>query len=128
MTVAELASGRTSAEPPGWIDVATDVLRTRLVLGGEVDIRLSGKLTDAVSYAIALGRPVDVDSRAVTIVDSSLMGQIARLANAVEVRLVAPPALVADLLLITQLGDMVSVVDAPGASAAPDASGSPSAA
>lgn len=122
MTVAELASGRTSAEPPGWIEVVTDPPRTRLLLGGEVDIRLSGKLTDAVSYAIAIGRPVDVDSRDVTIVDSSVMGQIARLANAVPVCLIAPPPLVTDLLLITQLGDLVGVVDAP------DTSGTPSAA
>lgn len=113
MSVVELVSGRTSTEPSGWVDLREDGPRTVITLRGEVDIRLCGKLASAVGLALALGRPVDVDTREVTVVDSSVMGQIARLAYAEthDVRLLAPPPLVRELLEVTDLAGAVTVVE-----------------
>lgn len=87
--------------------------RTRLVLAGDVDISLNGPLNDAVELAVQLGGPVEVDTADVTFMDSAVVAMLARLAYRLPDRLqmLRPPELVRFLLDVTQLGEIVDIVD-----------------
>ncbi|WP_152231709.1 STAS domain-containing protein [Georgenia ruanii] len=87
--------------------------RTRLVLSGEVDVALSGDLTEAVTEAERAGLPVEIDARHVTFMDSSGVSMLARLAHRTPGRLtmIEPPDVVRFLLGVTRIGEVVDVVD-----------------
>lgn len=99
---------------PGSVSVLQTPTRTRLVLAGDVDISLNGTLNDAVELAVRLGRPVDVDTADVTFMDSAVVAMLARLAYRLpdRLRVLQPPDLVRFLLDVTQLGEIVDIVDA----------------
>ncbi|GAB2619402.1 hypothetical protein GCM10027067_34130 [Pseudactinotalea suaedae] len=84
----------------------------RLVLTGEVDIGMNAELHAAVTELEQLGMPVEVHTRDVTYIDTSVMAILARLAsrNDQRITLVDPPALVQFLLLVAQLEDVVDIV------------------
>jgi len=84
----------------------------RLVLTGEVDIGMNAKLNAAVAELEQLGMPVEVHTRDVTYLDTSVMAILARLASRSEQRitLVDPPALVRFLMLVAQLEDVVDII------------------
>ncbi|MFH5821099.1 STAS domain-containing protein [Georgenia sp. AZ-5] len=88
-------------------------LRTRLLLSGEVDVSMNAELNQVVEDAMLRAVPVDVDSRAVTFMDSSVVAMLARLAYRLPYRLqvIEPPELVRFLLDVTELGDIVDVVE-----------------
>ncbi len=98
---------------PGSLSVLRAPSRTRLVLAGDVDITLNGTLNDAVELAVQLAQPVEVDARDVTFMDSAVVAMLARLAYRLPHRLqiIQPPDLVRFLLDVTQLGEIVDVLD-----------------
>ncbi|GAA1626150.1 STAS domain-containing protein [Georgenia ruanii] len=98
---------------PGSVSVLRTRARTRLVLAGDVDISLNATLNDAVELAVGLGRPVDVDTADVTFMDSAVVAMLARLAYRVpdRLRMLRPPDLVRFLLDVTQLGEIVDILD-----------------
>ncbi|MPV89021.1 STAS domain-containing protein, partial [Georgenia ruanii] len=83
------------------------------VLSGEVDVALSGDLTEAVTEAERAGLPVEIDARHVTFMDSSGVSMLARLAHRTPGRLtmIEPPDVVRFLLGVTRIGEVVDVVD-----------------
>ncbi|WP_226925098.1 STAS domain-containing protein [Georgenia thermotolerans] len=95
------------------MSVLQTATRTRLVLGGDVDISLNGTLNDAVELAVQAGRPVDVDTAGVTFIDSAVVAMLARLAYRLphRLRMLQPPDLVRFLLDVTQLGEIVDIVE-----------------
>lgn len=104
-------------EEAGHVAVLTTVGRSRLVLAGEVDVSLEPELSEAVSEVLALGQPVDIDTRNVHFMDSSAVSAIARLSVQLghRPRLIAPPESVRFLLSVTRVGDDVDIVeDDPG--------------
>jgi anti-sigma B factor antagonist len=87
--------------------------RTRIVLSGEIDVALSADVQEASADAEAANRPVEIDARHVTFMDSSGVTLLARLANRTPGRLlvIQPPDVVRFLLDVTKIGDIVDVVD-----------------
>jgi len=55
---------------------------TLVLLAGDVDLALSDELTQACSDAIDLAQPIRLDVSAVTFIDSTALGFVARLASA----------------------------------------------
>ena len=98
---------------PASVSVLQTAARTRLVLAGDVDISLNGTLNDAVELIVQLGRPVEVDTADVTFMDSAVVAVLARLAYRLpdRLRMLRPPDLVRFLLDVTQLGEIVDIVD-----------------
>lgn len=94
---------------------------TRIVLTGDIDVSASRRFTDAVSQAEHAARPVLVDARDVTFMDSTGIALLARLATRVPgtVRIVEPPDVVRFLLDATRVGDMVEVFERADAPARP---------
>jgi anti-sigma B factor antagonist len=101
------------AAETGSVHVMVSSSRTRLVLSGEVDVALSGELTEAVTEAERAGLPVEIDARHVTFMDSSGVSMLARLAHRTPGRLmmIEPPDVVRFLLGVTRIGEVVDVVD-----------------
>lgn len=97
----------------GSVAVLFSSERTRVVLGGEVDVSLSAELTDAISEAQAAELPVDVDVRQVTFMDSSGAAMLARLAARMphKVRIIQPPDVVRFLLEVTAIGESVEILE-----------------
>ena len=104
---------RMSPEGEGSASVLLLPGRTRLVLAGEVDTSLGEELTRAVAEVEDAGLPVEVDVRHVTFMDSSVVSALAGLAFRYTHRLVfiKPPDVVRFLLEVTNLGEMVDIVD-----------------
>lgn len=104
---------RMSPEGEGSASVLLLPGRTRLVLAGEVDTSLGEELTRAVAEVEDAGLPVEVDVRNVTFMDSSVVSALASLAFRYRHRLVfiKPPDVVQFLLEVTNLGEMVDIVD-----------------
>ncbi|WP_341359738.1 STAS domain-containing protein [Georgenia sp. M64] len=104
---------RMSPEGEGSASVLLLPGRTRLVLAGEVDTSLGEELTRAVAEVEDAGLPVEVDVRNVTFMDSSVVSALASLAFRYRHRLVfiKPPDVVRFLLEVTNLGEMVDIVD-----------------
>lgn len=98
---------------PGTVSVLTSSSRTRLVLEGDIDVRSKTELMDAVGEALEIGRPVELDVRHVTFLDSSAMSALARLTYRLPSRpqIIAPSELMRFLLDVTHLGDDVDVLD-----------------
>lgn len=101
------------AAETGSVHVMVSSSRTRLVLSGEVDVALSGELTEAVTEAERAGLPVEIDARHITFMDSSGVSMLARLAHRTPGRLtmIEPPDVVRFLLGVTRIGEVVDVVD-----------------
>jgi anti-anti-sigma factor len=87
--------------------------RTRVVLCGEIDAALSTELREAAEDAEAPGRPIEVDARRVTFMDSAGFTLLARLAARApgRLRVIEPPDVVRFLLDVTKIGELVDVVD-----------------
>lgn len=102
----------TSADA-GSVSTMLSGRRTRIILHGEIDVALSGELTDALHEAEQAGVPVDVDARHVTFMDSSGVSLLARLASHTpgRLRIIRPPEVVRFLLEVTRIGDAVDVVE-----------------
>ncbi|MPV36629.1 STAS domain-containing protein [Georgenia subflava] len=98
----------------GAVSLLTSEVRLRLILSGEVESSLRKELTEAIDDAESTGLPVDVDTRSVTFMDSSVIALLARLAYRrpeQRLRFIDPPDLVRFLLGVTQLGAVVDVLD-----------------
>ena len=104
-------------EESGHVAVLTTTGRCLLVLAGEVDISLEPELSEDVTEVLALGHPVDIDTRNVHFMDSSAVSSIARLSVQLghRPRLIAPPESVRFLLSVTGVSEDVDIVeDDPG--------------
>ena len=118
-------AGHTTSEP-GSAHLMVAPGRTRLVLSGEIDVALSAELTEAVAEAEASRRPVEIDARHVTFMDSSGVALLARLAHRTPqpLTMIRPPDVVRFLLEITRLGDLVTILEEdpgfPGSTPPPD--------
>lgn len=104
------AAGPRRGEP-GSISVLLDDDRSLVVLSGDVDATLAPDLVDAATELREARRPVRVDTRNVTFMDSTGVSFLARVAVGVPGRpvLVDPPDHVRFLLRITAIGDLVDV-------------------
>jgi anti-anti-sigma factor len=98
---------------PGNIELVVSEASVRLVLAGELDLAAKAPLLEAVRQAVAQDRPVEVDTRRVTFMDSSAIATLSRLIRHTSHRpvFVEPPEVVRFLLEVTQIGQLVDVVD-----------------
>lgn len=126
--MAEAHTARRSQRPePPSVSVLVSATHTRLVLAGEMDLTAQKELEEAVGEVLARGLPVEIDTRNVQFMDSSVLASLGRLAQQLPGRptLIEPPELVRFLLDVTKLSDVVEVVDSdpgfpgPGAGAGP---------
>lgn len=103
----------TGSSEPGSVHTLLGAHGTRIVLSGDVDVAMSSDLTDAVTEAEHAAKPVEVDARHVTFMDSSGIALLARLASRTPGRLalIQPPDVVRFLLEVTRIGDLVDVVE-----------------
>ncbi|GAB2613113.1 STAS domain-containing protein [Pseudactinotalea suaedae] len=101
---ADRATGTVSVLAPG--------AQAELVLTGEIDISMNSELVAALAELEQLGLPIEVHTRDVTSIDSSVIAFLASLALRCEqpITLVDPPALVRYLVQVAELGDVVEVV------------------
>lgn len=118
---------RTDGQP-GYVQVLQDDGVTVVVLGGEIDSDLGRDLAQAADEVAAAGRPVRVDTRAVTFMDSAGLAFLARLCGdaPAEVRVLVASPTVKFLLEMTGMADAIDLVDltepdAAEADAAPEA-------
>jgi anti-sigma B factor antagonist len=98
---------------PGAVRVVHSAARTRLVLSGDVDLSMNAELMATATEVERAALPVEVDTRDVTFMDSTAVAMLARLAYRLPQRLqmIEPTDLVRFFLDVTQLGDIVDVVD-----------------
>ena len=108
----EAHNARQGRRGTGTVTVLATGAGARLVLTGEVDVGMNAELHAAVAELEMLQMPIEVHTRDVTYVDSSVMAVLARLAYRCEqpIRLVDPPALVRYLVLVAELDDVVEIV------------------
>jgi len=109
MTTTERAA--RSWHEHGTVAVLTTEGSVRLVLSGPIDQLCSGDLNEAVKEAIAAGLPVEIDTRNVTFMDSSVVVALHTLSQACPLRatFIKPTDLVRFLLQVTHLGDSVKI-------------------
>jgi anti-sigma B factor antagonist len=109
---------------PGSVHVLLDHDRTLVVLAGDVDATLAPDLIDASTDVSEAGKPVRIDTRNVTFMDSTGVSFLARVAVGTGSRpvLLDPPDHVRFLLDITAIGELVDVEVSTGP-AAPAGSG-----
>jgi len=103
----------TDGEEPGSVHVILGSRKTRVVLTGEVDAELGQDLLEASADAESAGRPVEVDVRNVTFMDSTGVAFLARLASRSPSKLVLirPPDLVRFLIQVTSINQVLHVVE-----------------
>lgn len=101
---------------PGTVALLVSPTRVRLVLAGEFDLLTKSDLLRAVQEAARHDRPVEVDARHVTFMDSSAIAALSRLIQLTDHRpvLIDPPEVVRFLLEVTRSGELVDVVDHDG--------------
>lgn len=106
-------------EEAGAVSVSRTGDRVRLVLTGAIDRLVADDLTDAVRRALLMDRPVDIDTRGVTFMDSAGLAALARLAYSATTRptVLAPSEMVRFLLEVTDVESMVDIVDTPAGAA-----------
>ncbi len=106
--------------PDGWqpevgsVHVLIDPDRVHVVLTGEIDAGTSADLATAATEVIDAERPVEVDCRHITFMDSTGIGFLARLAarSPQRVRLLNVPPMVRFLVDTVKLGDRLAMDDA----------------
>ena len=112
---AQDGSGGAQRRPsePGSVHVLLDQDRTMVVLAGDVDATLAPDLIDAAADVAEARKPVRIDTRNVTFMDSTGVSFLARVAVGTGGRpvLLDPPDHVRFLLDITAIGDLVDVED-----------------
>lgn len=101
------------ARTPGSVEVIGSAARVRLVLAGEVDASMNAQMVEAVNDVADRGVPIDVDTRDVTFIDSSVIALLVYLASRVAqpIRFIQPSEPVRFLMDITQLDEQVDVLD-----------------
>ncbi|MEZ0166932.1 STAS domain-containing protein [Kineococcus sp. LSe6-4] len=120
-----MTSGNSFPGLPGSVVVRLeeDPAGTALVLvalAGEVDMSLAPELERCVDQALAARRPVVVDADAVTFMDSTGLGFLARLASRSGERRItvrAAPEHVRHLVHRARLDEMIDLQTRPGAPA-----------
>lgn len=87
--------------------------RSRLTLTGEVDARLNAELARATTLLAERGLTVDIETCELSFIDSSVIALVAHLANRLHarVRFLAPTPQVRFLLDLTQVGELVDIVE-----------------
>lgn len=104
---------------PGSVQVLEDDGTTVVVLGGEIDSDLARDLEQAARDVAAAGRPVRVDTRSVTFMDSAGLAFLARLCGdapgTVQVLVAAPT-----VKLILEMTGMVDAIDLVDLTSEPD--------
>lgn len=97
---------------PGSVHVLFEPGTTRVVLTGEIDAELGPDLHQAADDALSTARPIEVDSRLVTFMDSAGVAFLARLASRATDRvvLVDPPDVVGFLIETTRISSLLAVV------------------
>lgn len=97
----------------GSVHVLIDPDRVHIVLTGEIDASTAPDLSTAAMESLSTGRPIEVDCRYVTFMDSTGVGFLARLAarSATRVRLLHPTAMVRFLLDTVMISDLVTFVE-----------------
>lgn len=100
---------------PGSVHVRFGPAVTTVVLTGEIDAELGPDLQEAADDALSTGRPVEVDSRLVTFMDSTGVAFLARLASRASQRVVLldPPDVVRFLVDTTRISSLLEVVRRP---------------
>ena len=98
---------------PGSVAVVLAEARVRLVLAGELDLAFKAELLEAVREAVRHDRPVEVDTRHVTFMDSSALAALSGLIHRTGHRpiFISPPDMVRFLLQVTRIGELVDVID-----------------
>ncbi|WP_448072435.1 STAS domain-containing protein [Georgenia yuyongxinii] len=101
---------------PGSVALIVTKTRVRLVLAGELDLATKAELLRAVREAVRYDQPVEVDTRHVTFMDSSAIAALSRLIQQTDERpvFISPPDVVRFLLDVTQIGELVDVVEHDG--------------
>ena len=66
---------------PGTVLMTAAESVTTVALAGEVDISLAAELTEMSRAAVERGRPIQLDVRAVTFIDSTAIGYLVTLAG-----------------------------------------------
>ncbi len=105
---------------PGSVSVVARDGRAHVVLRGEVDLDLGDELLAATAAVLEQNRPVSIDARAVTFMDSTGVAFLARVASRAPgpLCLVDPPDLVRFLVGVTGVSSMVTIVVTDGAGGA----------
>ncbi|MCK6210110.1 STAS domain-containing protein [Georgenia sp. EYE_87] len=104
----------------GTVALILTKTHVRLALAGELDLATKAELLEAVREAARHDRPVEVDARHVTFMDSSAIAALSRLVQLTDHRpiFISPPDVVRFLLDVTRIGELVDIVDHDGASLA----------
>lgn len=112
MNTSAGAGGRQGSG--GSVELVLGPDRSLLRLEGVVDAELNQELAGAFLTAARRGLPAEVDARGTTFVDSTLIGAIAHLAHQLpaEVTVVDPPEQVRFLLQVSEVEQLVTVLDA----------------
>ncbi|WP_127126337.1 STAS domain-containing protein [Georgenia sp. SYP-B2076] len=110
------ASSAPPQPEPGTVALLVLKDRVRLVLAGEHDLATKAELHEAVREAVRYGRPVEVDTRHVTFMDSSAIATLSRLIQHTNDRpiFISPPDVVRFLLDVTQIAELVELIDHDG--------------
>ena len=120
-----MTSGNTFSGPPGSVGVrlgagAPGPEHVVVTLSGEVDASLAPELERCVTEALAASRPVVVDATAVTFMDSTGLGFLARLASRSgerRITVLGAPEHVRHLVHRARLDEMIDLQTVPGATA-----------
>ncbi|WP_127125788.1 STAS domain-containing protein [Georgenia sp. SYP-B2076] len=108
----------------GSVALLTSPSRNRLILAGELDVSMNEELTEAAREIERSGLPVDVDVRNLVFMDSSVIAVLARVAYRLpdRMQIIEPPDVVRFLLEVTNIGEIVDIVEKdPGFPIAPAA-------
>jgi anti-sigma B factor antagonist len=111
MTTTTEPTARSWREQGCAVVLTTAEGSVRLVLSGPIDQLCAPDLDEAVQETIAAGRPVEIDTRNVTFMDSSGVAALAALTRACPQRVafIRPTELVRFLLQVTRLSDLVEI-------------------
>ncbi len=108
-----MGTAASDGAPTGAIRLSTSSDLVRLILSGELDSTMSRELADAVRAAERHTCPIEVDTLAVSFVDSAVIAVFAAVAyrQPGRLRFINPSESVRFLLDLTQLAEIIEVVD-----------------
>ena len=103
--------GGTEAAEPGSLHLLLEDGRSLIILSGEIDASLRDDLHETADSATKQGKPIVVDARHVTFMDSTGVAFLARLANGSHerVKVTNVPPTVQFLLDATRIGELLDV-------------------